>query len=64
MITGSNSDIGLGVAWAMAGAGAVVALNWFNDTPSDHALAQEIAEAEKILEQYPKPEHVKSRETA
>ena len=39
VVTGSNSGIGLGVARALAGAGADVVLNSFTDRPEDHALA-------------------------
>ncbi|WP_375172896.1 3-hydroxybutyrate dehydrogenase [Pseudooceanicola sp.] len=44
VITGSNSGIGLGVARALAGAGANVVLNSFTDREEDHALAAGIAE--------------------
>ncbi|MEM8692473.1 MAG: 3-hydroxybutyrate dehydrogenase [Pseudomonadota bacterium] len=44
VITGSNSGIGLGVAWELARAGADVVLNSFTDTEEDHALAREISE--------------------
>ncbi|WP_212733847.1 3-hydroxybutyrate dehydrogenase [Sulfitobacter sabulilitoris] len=43
VITGSNSGIGLGMAWALARAGADVVLNSFTDDKADHALATEIA---------------------
>ncbi len=43
IITGSNSGIGLGVAWELARAGADVVLNSFTDRDEDHALAEEIA---------------------
>ncbi|MEM6634963.1 MAG: 3-hydroxybutyrate dehydrogenase [Pseudomonadota bacterium] len=43
VITGSNSGIGLGVAWELARAGADVVLNSFTDRPEDHAIAKEIA---------------------
>lgn len=43
IITGSNSGIGLGVAWELARAGADVVLNSFTDRDEDHALADEIA---------------------
>ncbi len=43
VITGSNSGIGLGVAQALAKAGAHVVLNSFTDREEDHALAAEIA---------------------
>ena len=43
IITGSNSGIGLGIAWEMARAGADVVLNSFTDRDEDHALAEKIA---------------------
>ena len=43
IITGSNSGIGLGVAWSLAKAGADVVLNSFSDNKEDHALASRIA---------------------
>jgi 3-hydroxybutyrate dehydrogenase len=43
VITGSNSGIGLGIAWELARAGADVVLNSFSDTDEDHALARKIA---------------------
>ncbi|MBN2759683.1 MAG: 3-hydroxybutyrate dehydrogenase [Rhodobacteraceae bacterium] len=43
IVTGSNSGIGLGVAWELARAGADIVLNSFTDAPEDHALAQKIA---------------------
>jgi len=44
IITGSNSGIGLGVAWELAKAGANVVLNSFTDRDEDHALAAEISQ--------------------
>lgn len=44
VVTGSNSGIGLGIAWEMARAGAHVVLNSFTDRDEDHALAQSIAD--------------------
>ncbi len=44
VITGSNSGIGLGIAWELARAGADVVLNSFTDRDQDHALAAEIAQ--------------------
>ena len=44
VITGSNSGIGLGIAWSLARAGADVVLNSFTDNAEDHALAKKIAE--------------------
>ena len=43
VVTGSNSGIGLGVAEALAGAGAEVVLNSFTDRPEDHALAADLS---------------------
>ncbi|MDJ0993963.1 MAG: 3-hydroxybutyrate dehydrogenase [Dinoroseobacter sp.] len=43
IITGSNSGIGLGVAWELARAGADVVLNSFTDRDEDHAIAAGIA---------------------
>jgi 3-hydroxybutyrate dehydrogenase len=43
VITGSNSGIGLGIAEALAGAGAKVVINSFTDSAEDHALAARIA---------------------
>lgn len=43
VITGSNSGIGLGIAWEMARAGADVVMNSLTDRDEDHALAAEIA---------------------
>ena len=43
VVTGSNSGIGLGVAWELARAGVNVVLNSYTDDQDDHALAAEIA---------------------
>ncbi len=43
VITGSTSGIGLGIATALAQAGAKVALNSFSDTDSDHKIAADLA---------------------
>lgn len=45
VVTGSNSGIGLGVARALAKAGAAVVLNSFTDRKDDHLLAEELATA-------------------
>ncbi len=42
IITGSNSGIGLGVAEALAAAGADVFINSFTDRADDHALAADL----------------------
>lgn len=52
VITGSNSGIGLGMAWELARAGADVVLNSFTDNPQDHALAAEIAKATNTNTRY------------
>ncbi len=44
IITGSTSGIGLGIAEALAGAGADVVLNSFTERDEDHALAASLAE--------------------
>ncbi len=43
VITGSNSGIGLGVAWELARNGADVVLNSYTDRDEDHALADKIS---------------------
>ncbi|MFK7870436.1 MAG: 3-hydroxybutyrate dehydrogenase [Roseobacter sp.] len=52
VITGSNSGIGLGIAWELARAGANVVLNSFTDNDEDHALAAEIAKAAGVSARY------------
>ncbi len=52
IITGSNSGIGLGIAWEMARAGANVVLNSFTDRDEDHAIATEIAEQTGVTARY------------
>ena len=42
VVTGSNSGIGLGIAEALAEAGADVVLNSFTDREEDHALAHDL----------------------
>lgn len=54
IITGSNSGIGLGVAWELARAGADVVLNSFTDRDEDHALAAQIAQETGVEARYVK----------
>jgi 3-hydroxybutyrate dehydrogenase len=43
LVTGSTSGIGLGIAWALAGAGANVVLNGFGDDDTISTIEQEVA---------------------
>ncbi len=52
IITGSTSGIGLGVAAALAAAGADVVLNSFTDAPEDHALAAELGAKHGVKARY------------
>ena len=52
IVTGSNSGIGLGIAEAMAKAGAEVVINSFTDRDEDHALAAKIAAEHKVKVTY------------
>jgi 3-hydroxybutyrate dehydrogenase len=52
IITGSNSGIGLGVADALAAAGANVVLNSFTDWAEDHALAADMGNRHGITARY------------
>ncbi|WP_299596853.1 3-hydroxybutyrate dehydrogenase [uncultured Tateyamaria sp.] len=52
IITGSNSGIGLGMAWELARAGADVVLNSFTDRAEDHALATKIADETETNARY------------
>ena len=52
VITGSNSGIGLGMAWEIARAGADVVLNSYTDDAADHAIAEEIAKATGVNARY------------
>ena len=62
VITGSNSGIGLGVAWELAKAGADVVLNSFTDRPEDHAIAAQIAEKTGVTARYIKADMSKGAE--
>ncbi|MCC5968419.1 MAG: 3-hydroxybutyrate dehydrogenase [Pararhodobacter sp.] len=52
IVTGSNSGIGLGIAEALAGAGAEVVINSFTDSAEDHALAARLAESHGVAVRY------------
>ncbi len=52
VITGSNSGIGLGIAWELARAGANIVLNSFTDRKEDHALADQISEETGVKVRY------------
>ena len=52
IITGSNSGIGLGVARALAGAGADIVLNSFTDREEDHKLAEDLGKEFGVKARY------------
>lgn len=52
VITGSNSGIGLGIAWELARAGADIVLNSFTDNDEDHALAKKIGTETGVAARY------------
>jgi len=62
VITGSNSGIGLGIARALAAAGADVVLNSFTDRPEDHALAESIGKEFGVMARYSKADMSKGDE--
>ncbi|SMX35598.1 3-hydroxybutyrate dehydrogenase [Maliponia aquimaris] len=62
VITGSNSGIGLGIAQALAKAGASVVINSFTDRDEDHALARKIAEEHGVTARYIKADMSKGHE--
>lgn len=62
IITGSNSGIGLGIAWEMARAGANVVLNSFTDRDEDHALARKIADETGVGARYIQADMSKGQE--
>ena len=62
VITGSNSGIGLGVAWEMARAGINVVLNSFTDSDEDHALAEKMGKETGTKARYIKADMSKGAE--
>jgi 3-hydroxybutyrate dehydrogenase len=52
IVTGSNSGIGLGVAEALADAGAEVILNSFTDRAEDHELAKDLGGRHGVAARY------------
>ena len=62
VVTGSNSGIGLGVAWELARQRADVVLNSFTDNAEDHALAAEIAQETGTNTRYIKADMSKGEE--
>jgi 3-hydroxybutyrate dehydrogenase len=62
IITGSNSGIGLGIAWEMARAGADIILNSFTDRDEDHAIATDIANETGVAARYIKADMSKGDE--
>ncbi|MGF6859934.1 3-hydroxybutyrate dehydrogenase [Rhodobacteraceae bacterium MBR-64] len=62
VVTGSNSGIGLGIAWELARAGVDVVLNSFSDTEEDHALAREMAAETGVKVRYIKADLSKGDE--
>ena len=52
IVTGSTSGIGLGIAEALAAAGANVVLNSFTDAADDHALAERVAKENGVKAKY------------
>jgi meso-butanediol dehydrogenase/(S,S)-butanediol dehydrogenase/diacetyl reductase len=62
LVTGSNSGIGLGIARALAAAGADVVLNSFTDRPEDHAIATAIAAEFGVKARYIKADMSKGDE--
>jgi len=52
VVTGSNSGIGLGVAEALAKAGADLVINSFTDAPEDHALAERLSGEHGVTVRY------------
>lgn len=62
IITGSNSGIGLGIAYEMAKAGADVVLNSFTDRDEDHKLAEDLGKEHGVTARYIKADMSKGDE--
>ena len=62
VVTGSNSGIGLGIAWELARAGADIVLNSYTDNEDDHALAAEITKETGVTARYIKADMSKGGE--
>lgn len=62
IVTGSTSGIGLGIAEALAAAGANVVLNSFTDSADDHELAENIARTHGVKAKYVKGDMSKPAE--
>jgi len=62
VVTGSNSGIGLGIAKALADAGADIVLNSYTDSEDDHALAAHIAAEHGVTARYIKADLSKGAE--
>ena len=62
VVTGSNSGIGLGVAWELARQGVDVVLKSFTDSDEDHALAAQIAQETSTNARYIKADMSKGDE--
>jgi 3-hydroxybutyrate dehydrogenase len=62
IVTGSTSGIGLGIAEALAAAGANVVLNSFTDSRDDHDLAARLAGQHKVKAKYIKADMSKPAE--
>ncbi len=62
VITGSTSGIGLAIAHALAADGCRIVVNSFSDTPQDHAIANEIAQAHSVEAVYIKADMSKGAE--
>ncbi|MCY1125578.1 3-hydroxybutyrate dehydrogenase [Frigidibacter sp. RF13] len=62
IVTGSNSGIGLGVAEALAAAGADIVLNSFTDRDEDHALAEALGKRHKVRARYIKADMSRGEE--